>query len=83
MPACQLKNVKPGALFGHIVANKEEANSLRGALSGQLSHYHGAGSYIATIDPMEDGSGRYKVEALFVGKATTEGASPQPNTESQ
>ena len=72
-----LKAVKPGDLFRHEVATKDEANSLRGALSGQLSHYYGPGSYIVTAEHAKTGSG-WVVEALFVGRTT--GAESPPAT---
>lgn len=71
-----LKSAKPGDIFRHDVATRDETNSLRGSLSGQLSHYYGPKSYLCSVEPNEpDG---FRVEALFVGK--TSGAE-EPSTQ--
>lgn len=63
-----LSTCKPGDVFEHVLPSLDQARSLQGSLSGQLSHHYGLKTYMTSL---ETHPGGYKVSALYVGKPET------------
>jgi hypothetical protein len=63
-----LNTCKPGDVFEHVLPSLDQARSLQGSLSGQLSHHYGLKTYMTTLETHPNG---YKVSALYVGKNET------------